>query len=77
MTLPPDAVIHCPLCSSEVWDNRERKASGQYKPTYPDFRCKACDAAGWLNPDGSWHWKPSTKQSMHTLHYTRTHTPRG
>ena len=65
----PYADIHCPTCGSEVWDNRERKASGQYKPTYPDFRCKACDAAGWLNPDGSWHWKAATRQTRHTPSY--------
>ena len=73
----PYANARCPLDGSELYDNRERKASGRYKPTYPDFRCMACDAGGWLNADGSWSWKPSTRQPLHTPHYTRTHTPRG
>jgi len=30
----------CPNCSSEMWDNRPKKQSGEFKPTSPDFKCK-------------------------------------
>ena len=30
----------CPQCGGEMYDNREKKASGQFKPTSADFTCK-------------------------------------
>lgn len=38
-------VPQCLSCSSELWDNREDKASGKIKPTFPDWKCKnkECD----------------------------------
>lgn len=34
----------CPKCEAPMWDNRENKASGKYKPTSADFSCsdKSC-----------------------------------
>lgn len=34
----------CPKCDATMWDNRENKASGKYKPTSADFSCsdKSC-----------------------------------
>jgi len=34
----------CPKCEATMWDNREKKASGEYKPTSADFSCsdKSC-----------------------------------
>jgi hypothetical protein len=29
----------CPICNGRVWDNRQKKADGEYKPTYPDWSC--------------------------------------
>jgi len=41
----------CPLpnCHGEMWDNREDKASGKIKATYPDYKCKECGHAIWLD----------------------------
>jgi hypothetical protein len=38
-------VPQCLSCSSELWDNRQDKASGKIKETYPDWKCKnrECD----------------------------------
>tara|TARA_Y100001973_G_C5078074_1_gene271040 strand:- start:112 stop:786 length:675 start_codon:yes stop_codon:yes gene_type:complete len=30
----------CLSCGSELWDNRQDKASGKVKKTYPDWKCK-------------------------------------
>lgn len=35
--------MNCPACGSEMWDNRPKKASGVFKPTAPDFKCKNPD----------------------------------
>lgn len=33
----------CPICGNGVWDNRAKKAAGEYKATYPDWSCKDKD----------------------------------
>ena len=33
----------CPTCEGAMWDNRDKKASGEYKPKSPDFTCKDKD----------------------------------
>jgi len=33
----------CPQCGSEMWDNRPKKASGEFKKNSPDFKCKNKD----------------------------------
>jgi len=30
----------CLSCGSDLWDNRQDKASGKVKTTYPDWKCK-------------------------------------
>lgn len=30
----------CPKCGGEMWDNRPKKAAGEFKPNSPDFKCK-------------------------------------
>lgn len=51
---------HCPFCKSDVYDNRERKQKGEYKPNAPDFVCsnKACTGGkgkdGQSRPWASW-----------------------
>lgn len=30
----------CPKCGSPMWDNRAKKASGEFSPKGPDFTCK-------------------------------------
>lgn len=39
----------CPKCNSEIYDNRNEKASGVKSTKWPDFKCKnkACDWAQW------------------------------
>lgn len=39
----------CPKCNGDVWDNRPKKASGEYKQNSPDFKCrnKACGGVIW------------------------------
>ena len=38
----------CPICDGPVWSNVEKKASGEFKPTYPDWSCrdKTCKVQG-------------------------------
>lgn len=33
--------MQCPTCGSDMWDNRAKKASGEFNPKSPDFTCKA------------------------------------
>lgn len=43
--------IPCPACGGEMWDNRAKKASGQFKANSPDFACKdreSCNTAVWV-----------------------------
>lgn len=44
----------CGLCKAECWDNRANKKS----PKGPDFKCKTCGGAGWIQKDGKISWKP-------------------
>lgn len=39
----------CPICEGEMWDNRPKKKSGEFKKSAPDFKCKDkdCDGAVW------------------------------
>lgn len=39
----------CPLCKGKVWDNRPKKASGEYSAKAPDFKCKdkTCGGVIW------------------------------
>lgn len=40
----------CPECGGEMWDNRDKKASGQYSPKSPDAACKdkSCKGRVWV-----------------------------
>jgi hypothetical protein len=42
-------VPNCPTCAGLMWDNRAKKASGEFAPNRPDFSCrdKACKGAVW------------------------------
>lgn len=31
----------------KMWDNRAKKASGEYKPSAPDGKCSVCDYKAW------------------------------
>ena len=38
----------CAVCGSLVFDNREKKAKGEYAPNAPDYKCgKPCDTGFW------------------------------
>lgn len=39
-TTPQVEAIVCPQCGSDMWDNRPKKASGEFKANSPDFKCK-------------------------------------
>lgn len=42
----------CPQCGvSEMWDNRAKKASGQFSPKSPDYSCKDKDCAHVIWPE--------------------------
>ena len=58
-SLDPEEV-RCPLCGGATWDNRFTKRN----PKGPDYKCKTCHAAGWLQPTGGWRWSlaPYTKR---------------
>lgn len=47
----------CAKCGGAMWDNRPKKASGEFKPNSPDFACKdkTCKHAMWLEKE-----KPGT-----------------
>src|SRR2546430_8043270 len=47
--------MQCPKCkNAEMWDNRPKKASGDFKPSSPDFKCKdsECGHVIWPPKDG-------------------------
>lgn len=52
----------CAKCGNACWDNRAKKASGDFKPTSPDFSCKdkGCGWAFWLTPKGAAGTGPRT-----------------
>lgn len=47
-----DTYNACPNCGGPVWDNRAKKASGEFNPKSPDFTCrdKECAWAMWPAP---------------------------
>ena len=45
-TTPP-----CPLCNGSMWSNLEKKASGQFKASSPDYRCRDKNCKGVIWPD--------------------------
>jgi phage recombination protein Bet len=49
----PSDVPPCPKCSGQMWDNRPKKASGQYKPNAPDFACRDKNCGEKIFPDPS------------------------
>lgn len=46
-----DGTPPCPKCGGAMWDNRAKKASGEFNPKGPDFGCKnrrnGCDGVVW------------------------------
>ena len=43
----------CGLCgSTKLYDNREKKAKGEYGPKSPDFKCSGCRALAWVGKEG-------------------------
>lgn len=54
------ARVVCEYCGGEVWDNRQKKASGQFSERSPDYTCKdrdGCGGAAWIRDDGELSWK--------------------
>lgn len=39
----------CPDCGGPMWDNRPKKAAGEFSPKAPDFKCKdkSCEGVVW------------------------------
>jgi hypothetical protein len=37
----------CPKCSGALYDNRTKKAAGEFSPKSPDYACKDKDGCGW------------------------------
>jgi hypothetical protein len=50
----------CPICGGEMWDNRPKKASGEFKPTAPDFKCKDKECDGKI-------WPPKPNDPVHDI----------
>lgn len=50
----------CPSCGGEMWDNRAKKASGEFKKTGPDFSCKNKEGCGYV----IWPEKKTTTKPM-------------
>lgn len=58
--LPTQSEVLCRFCNGAVWDNRSKKANGEYAESRPDFSCKdktACDSAAWIQDDGGLRWQ--------------------
>lgn len=61
-----NATFVCEACGTDMWDNREAKATGRFSARYPDYTCKSkCGAKGsakWLDakPQERRPGKPST-----------------
>lgn len=51
-TEPVEVDRRCPACGSEVWDNRQKIADGEFSEKSPKFSCKNKDACVGVNPDG-------------------------
>lgn len=69
---PADDVPACDRCGGPMWDNRAKKASGEYAENRPDFTCKDrdnCKHAVWLNSnrpqrgDSTQNRQPSTRHA--------------
>ena len=42
----------CPVCGSPVFDNRQKKQEGTFKPNAPDFTCSNRACTGGKGKDG-------------------------
>ena len=42
--------MNCPKCGGPTWDNRPKKAEGQFKASAPDFKCKDKNCGGVIWP---------------------------
>jgi hypothetical protein len=50
---PEDAAeVACPKCGGAMYDNREKKATGNWRGPYFSCKNKACKGAHWQNPVG-------------------------
>jgi hypothetical protein len=47
---PASLDLKCPKCSGPVYDNRAKKASGEYKASSPDAKCRNKDCGGVIWP---------------------------
>lgn len=45
--------VRCPNCGGQMWDNRPKKATGEFNPAAPDFKCrdKSCGGVIWPPKD--------------------------
>ena len=57
----------CPMCKGDMWDNRAKKASGEYKEGSSDFTCKNNTDHKFNTEDGKLvkHW--SMTKNEHPL----------
>ena len=46
--------MNCPKCNSEMWDNKPKKASGEFKSNSPDYKCRNASCGNVI-------WPPKTK----------------
>lgn len=48
-SVPNEDEPNCPDCGGEMWDNRAKKARGDFSKKAPDFKCKdkSCDGVIW------------------------------
>lgn len=51
-TEPVEVDRRCPACGSEVWDNRQKIASGEFSEKSPKFSCRNKDGCTGTTPDG-------------------------
>lgn len=54
----PAVKATCPQCDGAVWDNRAKKASGDFSEKSPDYSCKNKDECGWAL------WVDGAKQDL-------------
>lgn len=69
----------CKKCGAKAWDNRAKKASGQYKSTSPDFVCsnKVCGMIGYVNKNNKLVWsEPRNKTAAKSVATKSNYTPK-
>ncbi len=67
---PGTEFLECPVCGSDIYDNREKIESGEWNARSPHFACKEKTSCGWA----SWPEKDK-KGGRGATRATKAHPP--